>query len=378
MSVVSYKCPNCNASLVFDPKSQRFLCQYCMSYFTESEHEAQPPHSQAVAEVADEEQVSEKQRQTVAEVADEEQVSKTQPQTVVKDKDLDQTAVFSCPSCGAEVVTDETTAATECYFCHNPVVLSGRLEGDFLPDKVIPFVIEKEQAVKTFLNWTSKKWFIPKDFFNKKQIEKITGVYFPYWMVDGQLHGKVDAKANQVRSWTSGDTRYTETKFYDVMREGDMWFSDIPRNALNKENSKLVEGVHPFKIQDIQDFSPAYLSGFQAEKRNIEKQALEDGVIKSIRSYAKDLLQDSIKGYSSVSLHHYGMTPANLEWKYTLLPVWVLTYKGKNGQIYYYTMNGQSGKISGVLPIHYRRLFLFFGLVSLLIALILLIVGYLL
>ena len=65
--------------------------------------------------------------------------------------------LFLCPSCGAEIVTDATTAATYCYYCHNPVVLSGRLSGEFLPNKVLPFAIEKEEAIKQFLAETSEK-----------------------------------------------------------------------------------------------------------------------------------------------------------------------------------------------------------------------------
>ena len=38
-------------------------------------------------------------------------------------KQNEDALVYICPSCGAEVVTDATTAATFCYYCHNPVVL---------------------------------------------------------------------------------------------------------------------------------------------------------------------------------------------------------------------------------------------------------------
>ena len=47
-----------------------------------------------------------------------------------------EAVLYTCPSCGAEIVTDSTTAATFCYYCHNPVVLSGRVSGEFLPDLV--------------------------------------------------------------------------------------------------------------------------------------------------------------------------------------------------------------------------------------------------
>ena len=64
--------------------------------------------------------------------------------------------LFLCPNCGAEIVTDATTAATYCYFCHNPVVLSGRLSGEFLPNKVLPFAIEKKKQPLNFWNGHKK------------------------------------------------------------------------------------------------------------------------------------------------------------------------------------------------------------------------------
>ncbi|MGH2245636.1 TFIIB-type zinc ribbon-containing protein, partial [Enterococcus faecalis] len=54
--------------------------------------------------------------------------------------------IFNCASCGAQIVTDATTAATYCYYCHNRVVLARRLSGEFLPENVLPFSIEKDEA----------------------------------------------------------------------------------------------------------------------------------------------------------------------------------------------------------------------------------------
>ena len=54
-----------------------------------------------------------------------------------------------------------------------------------MPDFVLPFKISKEQAIEKFLSFTRKKHFIPKDFFEKSQVQKMTGVYFPYWIYCG-------------------------------------------------------------------------------------------------------------------------------------------------------------------------------------------------
>ena len=51
-------------------------------------------------------------------------------------------------------------------------------------------------------------------------------------------------------------------------------------------------------------------------------------------------------------------------WRYALVPVWVMTYKGKNGKIYYYTINGQNGKVCGELPVDYKKLSLVSTLIT--------------
>ena len=77
---------------------------------------------------------------------------------------------YSCPSCGAEIVTDATTAATFCYYCHNPVVLGKRLEGTYLPNKIIPFEISREDAEKKFLDFVSKRNMCRKHFLTKSRL----------------------------------------------------------------------------------------------------------------------------------------------------------------------------------------------------------------
>ena len=76
---------------------------------------------------------------------------------------------YSCPSCGAEIVTDATTAATFCYYCHNPVVLGKRLEGSYLPNKIIPFEIGRGMQRRSF--WIlSAKEICAEGIFNKNRL----------------------------------------------------------------------------------------------------------------------------------------------------------------------------------------------------------------
>ena len=83
--------------------------------------------------------------------------------------EADGMKAYSCPSCGAEIITDATTAATFCYYCHNPVVLSGRLEGKYLPDMVVPFQLDKKKATESFLSFVKKKKFVHRERHSKKE-----------------------------------------------------------------------------------------------------------------------------------------------------------------------------------------------------------------
>ena len=157
MAVISFKCPNCDGELIFDPETQKYKCEYCGSKFTQAELDALQPAE------------SEETDAGAADGSDEAEQETTEQQSAdTKKKEGEdggaEAVIYNCPSCGAEIVTDATTAATFCYYCHNPVMLGKRLEGKYLPNKVIPFKISKKEAEKRFLEYVGKKKFVPKAY----------------------------------------------------------------------------------------------------------------------------------------------------------------------------------------------------------------------
>ena len=283
-------------------------------------------------------------------------------------------AVPHCPNCGAEIVTDATTAATYCFYCHNPVVLSGRLSGEYMPDFVLPFKISKEQAIEKFLSFARKKRFIPKDFFEKNQVQKMTGVYFPYWIYGGDFETDYMARGRKVRVWQTGDVEYKETSIYDVRREGEVRVDGLSRNALNKADRDLIECVQPYRLEEMQPFSMGYLSGFQAEKRDIEQAQIAPELKKELEQMARGAMRNEANEYLSLEQEKMKLSPKREDWRYVLFPVWTLTYPGKDGKVYYYAMNGQTGTINGDFPFE-RKKALLTSVVSTLFVLIFMLVG---
>ena len=147
MATVNYTCPNCAAPLKFNPDKQMFSCEYCMSDFTEKYVQ------DFFAKKEQKENSAEKQEKKEQEKAKENAAKQAQSNdsAQAENKTEEEAVIYNCPSCGAQVVTTASTAATTCFYCQNPVVLGGRLSGEFKPDRVIPFKLSKQKAIDKFL-----------------------------------------------------------------------------------------------------------------------------------------------------------------------------------------------------------------------------------
>ena len=353
MSAITYKCPNCDGGLIFDPESGSYACEYCLSKFTQEELNGD---SQS------------------AEVVSEPDLSETETEPA---QEKGSAVVYHCPSCGAEILTDGTTAATFCFYCHNPIVLSGRLEGDYLPDGIIPFKITKEEALEKFHEWIQKKKFVPKGFYSKSQIEKLSGVYFPYWLYACETDSVMNGTARDVRIWRVGEIEYTETKIYEIRRAGTVAFRNLPKTALQKAQNAMLKGIFPYEFGTLEKFHMGYLSGFFAEKRDIEKETLKGEIQDAIQKYAQKRVRDTVTGHQSFSVESQNHKITEEEFQYTLLPVWVLTYRERGNQVFYFAMNGQTGEIVGKLPVNHKKLF-GLGAVIFAVAFVILLIGGLL
>ncbi len=339
METVAYKCINCGGPLQYDPAKLKFACEYCRSDFTEAELKA---HFGELDDDLKKDAVDEPET----------------PKEENADEFSENTVIYSCQNCGAEIMAEKTTAATFCIYCHSPVVLTNRLTGKFKPDMVIPFKISEEDAKKKFFDMCGKKLFLPKKFMKNAELDMIKGVYYPYWMVDSLKNGTVRATAKNVERWTEGDTRYIKTSVYKVKRAGKINFTNYPHSALAKEDHNMMKYVNPYDDNEMKQFTMAYLSGFLAEKRDSERDAVQSVVDKELQGYAKKIFGETMSEYDSYEIDDINLNTLNESWKYALMPVWMMTfnYEGRN---FIYAMNGQTGKTYGELPCDKGKLALF-------------------
>ncbi|MGF7109539.1 hypothetical protein [Treponema pedis] len=332
---LNYKCPGCGAPIKFNPKIGGFKCEYCFNKYSEEELTSYLERSAAKKDSAQE------------------------PLSSGSGNGIKQ---YVCGNCGAEVAAGETSSASFCYYCHSPVILNDRLSGEFKPDKVIPFKIDKKEAVSKFKEWVRGKRYVPSDFTSQSTQDKITGIYLPYWQADIEADINYHAVGVSVSSWTSGDKEYTKTDKYDINRSGKIDINNIKELAFTKIDKNLINGISIYDEDEQIDFSAGYLAGFFAEQYDIKKEEAEPVFTEKAKTTAINAIRDSAD-YSSIEDEKDESVYSIKDCRYVLLPSWILTYLYK-GKTYVFAVNGQTGKSFGELPLDKTRLALFSALVS--------------
>ena len=344
MDAVQYKCPACGAGLKFDANTQDFKCEFCDSVFKEEDF-----------------------------FEKDETLETASPETEEKSDEFDNALLYVCPSCGAQIVTDATTAATTCYYCSNPVVLSRRLSGELKPDFIIPFKIDKKSAIEKFKAFCGKKKFLPKNFIKESRLEEIKGVYFPYWYINTDSSGSINATSRQIKTWVVRDIKYTETTVLSHFRQGNLRFVDMPEEALKSKDRDMMKYVCPFNSDDFVPFSMSYLSGYFAEKRDVENTEIFQQTAERVRNLSVEKLKSSIVS-TNITVKDSQINVGDFDWRYNLLPVWVLNYK-HGEKNYIYALNGQTGSVYGELPVCKKKLGGLFAAVSVGVAVLLTLAG---
>ena len=348
----TFPCPSCGGPLKHNPETQMIDCEYCGSaftdeYFKELEEKENAKNGAAETEKAEE---------------DAPKVDWTK-EGVVREELLENQAGLFCQSCGAEVVCDGITLATECMYCGNPQIIKKNIDKVKRPDYVLPFYITKENAQKKLMDFYKGKLFLPKSFKDKNRVSKIAGMYVPFWLFSGKGDGGVSYAATKSHVYRSGDYRITETEHYRIYREGSVAFNKVPVDASSKMQDNFMDGLEPYSYDKLKPFAEQYTAGFFAENFDVDVQTCgERSEARMIRS-TKDTFKSSVTGYDTVIQSSSNLEVKDIQVDYALLPVWMLNTKYKD-KMYQFAINGETGRVSGELPIDKIKRNLFFFAVT--------------
>ena len=341
MANLQLKCPCCGGTLQFDDKTQLTVCPYCDSQFSASDLKAYTD-----------------------ELANDKQEDTSWDESMVQaftNEDKRGIKIYSCDSCGGEIITEETTSSTVCPYCGNNLLVAKELSGDLKPNYVIPFKNDKEVVKANLKKFFKKKPLLPSSFSKENVIEEIKPLYVPFWLFDADVNGTVEFKGETTRRWSDSYYDYRETKVYSILRGGNIAFDHVPVDGSKKMEDQLMESIEPYDFSEAVEFNAAYLAGYAADRYDVDKETTFDRATVRFRDGTVQAFRRDISGYDNVSVTKTNLQFENTNAAYALYPVWILNTKWKD-KSFRFAVNGQTGKIAGNLPVSVGKAFGFWFL----------------
>lgn len=288
-----------------------------------------------------------------------------EPDRKVGEDMSDSVTVYHCNNCGADIVADPSTAASYCYYCHSPVILTNNLDNEFRPAKIIPFRVDKEKVVDLIKEKVAKKFFVPKSFSSESQMDAIKGVYLPFWDFKGYADVNVNVSYEKSGArYRSGDNYYKKVTTYNRVFQGPMVVDDYSAYASKKIKDIEVDTVNNFNPAEKKEFSSAYLSGFFAENYDLTPPELEAKVKQKIVNEASDQIAEALSGGENIKYLTKIIVPYINSAELVLKPMYIMTYRYL-GKIYTYTINGQNLEFFGEFPLDKGKLAVVSGIIGL-------------
>ncbi len=333
--MTNYQCPACGGALHYDSELGKLKCDNCDSTYTVEEMDKL--YKEKIENAGSNFDLSNLSDDWGA--------------------DAKKIRVYDCPSCGAQLIYDDTTAATNCPYCDNPNVVPGQFAGTLKPDYIIPFQLDKKAAVDK-LKEHYKRFLIPKAFKEQSHLEEVKGVYVPFWLYDAKVDADCTFAATKTHIHREGDYEVTETDHFRVERAGVVDFQKVPADGSSKMDDDYMDSIEPFDYSKLKDFSISYLPGYMADRYDVTAKDNFERVDHRFRNSAQDLMYQDVRKTSVYDTITATSENANIhrgKVSYALMPVWTLHTKW-NGKDYTFMMNGQTGKMVGDLPVDKTKL----------------------
>lgn len=300
------RCNTCSGSLFYDIESQKVKCNSCSNCYELNEVSNGPLTS------------------------DDEKIVKT----------IDCN-VYTCNSCGAEIVINDNEVSTFCVYCGNSSIVFSRLDKLKSPRAIIPFRVSKERAEKLIRERLNAGLFIPKEIKNFK-VDALRPIYIPYYI------SKVHCYGSELVSSIVGSGKDSTTYYY--LRGGRCDFDEVTVDASKKLNDRTAERLEPYRLLDLKPFDENYLLGFYSDKADITPvEATNTARTRGLKLFEEALFESVTEGHSQKVISKRTGSTGEGKPLYALFPAWFLTFRYKD-RPYTLLVNGQSGKIVGAVP----------------------------
>jgi len=340
-----FPCRSCGGELEFDPETARLKCSYCDSLYD-------IPSGPSF--------VPEEQERDLMEFLSGDRLVKGYGVTLFE---------VQCKNCGARVSSAEKRRDVTCPFCGSRFIGETAERDDMIkPAGVIPFSVGRQEALNKFQAWIKEGWFHPGALKKLYRLEKIQGVYLPFFTVDARADCTWTAQAGHyyyvnesVPVTRAGKTSYETRKVRKIRWEPASgsrsdFFDDVLVPAITTERLISLYNIFPFDVKKgLRQYDPGYLSGFGVFNSEMPLKEVYAIAKSQILMTENDLCGKDVPGDTYQDLKVDCALSAQT-FKHVLSPIWSGTFR-YNGRNFPFLVNGQTGAIYGKKPYSFWKIF---------------------
>ena len=253
---------------------------------------------------------------------------------------LSELITIRCISCAAEVVVNTAESVqARCHWCRNTLSISQRIPNGAVPDLILPFSVNREEAKALAEKFIRKRWFYIYPKFKKEFTSRnMTGVY---------LLDKYDAD------------------LYNIEREAEILIEGLTlearidkRDKTDKKTNNIIHSILPFDTENCVAWHPSYLNGYTSEKRDSNVAHVKGFLDEEVHDIVRYKINETLKKYDrGVCWAEQKVVIKGENWKSAYLPVWLYSYQKKSDStLHYIAVNGRTKETMGSIPIHATKL----------------------
>ena len=263
-----------------------------------------------------------------------------------------------CQSCKAVSVFDPARVGQNCDFCGSPKLLDYQeIKAPIRPQSLLPFKVTEAHVRDQIRRWYAGKWLAPGSLKRMALIDRVKGVYVPYWTFDAHVvcPWRADAghyyyttetyRDNQGRTQTR---RVRHVRWEPAAGEVQHFFDDEPVPGTHGVSLRLLKEIEPFPTSELVPYDTAFLSGFVVEHYQLVLQEASQQSEVSMTHQLEEMCAREIPGDTYRNLEIRPVFSART-FKHILVPVWLLSYTYGN-RAWQVVVNGYTGAIAGEYP----------------------------
>ncbi len=230
----------------------------------------------------------------------------------------------------------------------------------------------RDEAYRMMKKFLSERKFYAKHGFKKAfKKSELTGVYFPYMVVDVNSHinYKGEGEKSVVR-YEKGLNKATEVfnaKLYSIERDFDLYIDNLILEASKDKlyaygtnTNNIINSILPYDISKAVPWDANYINEYSVEKRDATIDDIEPLLVSQVKDITRKEVRETITNYGrGVRWDKDTTTMIGDFWQSAYLPVWLFTYRDKKGStetLHYIAINAQTKEIMGSIPLSKYKL----------------------